>query len=153
MSRIKCRLRLSGVPSARNIGTREVSTGKIKAYLPFNINTGILTRDAKLTSSTSGRSPLPELRFPHPAPLGGSSAFIANTGWVTCRDESFAFFTFAFPWRATAVPCFFGYVIQFTSGRDQRPPPGIPPPTLRFSLSSSPESVPVHDIFISWPPT
>ena len=38
-------------------------------------------------------------------------------------------------------------------GRDQRPPPGIPPPTLRFSLSSSPKSVPVHDIFISWPPT
>ena len=92
-------------------------------------------------------------RFPHPAPLGGSSAFIANTGRVTYRAESFAFFTFAFPWRATAVPCFFGYVIRFTSGRDQRPPPGIPPPTLRFSLSSSPESVPVHDIFISWPPT
>ncbi len=92
-------------------------------------------------------------RFPHPAPLGGSSAFIANTGRVTYRAESFAFFTFAFPWPATAVPCFFGYVIRFTSGRDQRPPPGIPPPTLRFSLSSSPESVPVHDIFISWPPT
>ena len=90
---------------------------------------------------------------PHPAPLGGSGALIANTGWVTCRDESFAFFTFAFPWRATAVCCFFRCVIRFTSGRDQRPPPGIPPPTLRFSLSSSPESVPVHDIFISWPPT
>jgi hypothetical protein len=39
-------------------------------------------------------------------------------------------------------------IIRIASGKDQRPPPGIPPPTLRFSLSSSPESVPVHDMFI-----
>ena len=45
------------------------------------------------------------------------------------------------------------YATQFPAGAAPRPPPMPPPASSRFSLSSSPESVPVQDMLKSWPLT
>jgi hypothetical protein len=45
------------------------------------------------------------------------------------------------------------YATQFLGGAAPRPPPMPPPASSRFSLSSSPESVPVQDMLKFWPLT
>ena len=66
------RLSAAAVPSCWNIGSWAVAGGRIASYLPFTINTGVLTRGRKLGAFTSGSLPKNGVRPPE------SSAAAAN---------------------------------------------------------------------------